>query len=184
MYEENKVKMPYDIAGLLLSAILSDTLLFTSPSTTDEDIEVAKELAIMSKVDIKSYGYEMLKASSTISGLSVNEQIYQDYKTYTVGKVHLSISQLITMDFDEIKNNIDEYVNKLNEMNRVNPGVSALFITDIIKKGSYVIYNSKSEEIIKDSFNLDEIYQGIFIPKIISRKKQVLPLIMEVLSDK
>ena len=69
-------------------------------------------------------------------------------------------------------------------MNRVNPGVSALFITDIIKKGSYVIYNSKSEEIIKDSFNLDEIYQGIFIPKIISRKKQVLPLIMEVLSDK
>ena len=82
------------------------------------------------------------------------------------------------------KNNIDEYVNKLNEMNRVNPGVSALFITDIIKKGSYVIYNSKSEEIIKDSFNLDEIYQGIFIPKIISRKKQVLPLIMEVLSDK
>lgn len=66
----------------------------------------------------------------------------------------------------------------------VNPGVSALFITDIIKKGSYVIYNSKSEEIIKDSFNLDLIYQGIFIPKIISRKKQMLPLIMEVLSDK
>lgn len=184
MYEENKVKMPYDIAGLLLSAILSDTLLFTSPSTTDEDIEVAKELAIMSKVDIKSYGYEMLKASSTISGLSVNEQIYQDYKTYTVGKVHLSISQLVTMDFDEIKNNIDEYINKLNEMNSANPGVSALFITDIIKKGSYVIYNSKSEEIIKDSFNLNEIYQGIFIPKIISRKKQMLPLIMEVLSDK
>ena len=69
-------------------------------------------------------------------------------------------------------------------MNNANPGVSALFITDIIKKGSYVIYNSKSEEIIKDSFNLNEIYQGIFIRKIISRKKQMLPLIMEVLSDK
>ena len=181
MFLESHIKIPKNIAGLLLSAIISDTLLFTSPSTTNIDIEIANSLSQIANLDIKEYGYKMLKASSSISGLSINEQIYQDYKSYTVGKLHIGIGQLITMDFEDIKKNIDEYVKRLDDMSSNNPGVHAIFITDIIKKGSYVIYNSKSEELIKDAFNLSDIKEGIFIPNILSRKKQIIPPIMEIM---
>lgn len=181
MFIEKNVKIPEYIAGLLLSAILSDTLLFTSPSTTQEDIDTANILSKISKTDINTYGYQMIKASSTIKDLSINEQIYQDYKSYTVGNIHVGLSHLITMDFEEIYNNIDEYIEKLDNFTEKHPGVNAIFITDIIKKGSYVIYNTKSESIIKDAFNLKEIYEGVFIPNIMSRKKQILPSIMETI---
>lgn len=181
MFVEKNIEIPRNIAGLLLSAIISDTLLFTSPSTTEEDITSANKLASIVNIDINEYGYKMLKASSSIDKLTINEQIYEDYKSYTVGKLHLGISQLITMDFEKINNNIDEYVNKLNELNSVTPGVNVIFITDIFKRGSYVIYNTKAEELIMNAFNLKEIYEGIFIPSIMSRKKQMLPPIMEIL---
>lgn len=181
MYQEKKVKIPKNIAGLLLSSIISDTLLFTSPSTTKLDVDTATQLAKLAKVKIKEYGHKMLKAASSIEGLSISEQLNQDYKSYTVGKLHIGISQLTTMDFDDIYKNKDEYINKLDSIYELSPGVNALFITDIIKKGSYVIYNTKSEDIIKDAFNLKEIYEGIFIPNILSRKKQILPVLMETL---
>lgn len=181
MYLEKKVKIPKAIAGLLLSAILSDTLLFTSPSTTDEDVFAANKLAKLSKTNINEYGYQMLKASSSIEGLSINEQLNQDYKSYTVGKLHIGISQLITMDFDEIYKKKEEYIEILDTMYELSPGVNVLFVTDIIKKGSYAFYNTKSEEIIRDAFNLKAVYQGVFIPNIISRKKQILPSLMEIL---
>lgn len=184
MFLENKVKIPKHIAGLMLSAIISDTLLFTSPSTTEEDIITANALAKLAKVDLEKYGYKMLKASSTISGLTINEQIHEDYKTYTIGKLHIGLSQLVTMDFDEMYKNINEYVQRLDEINELNPGVHAIFVTDIMKKGSYVIYNTKGEEIIKEAYNLKEIEEGIFLPKIMSRKKQMIPQIMEVLETK
>lgn len=181
MFLEKNILIPKYIAGLLLSAILSDTLLFTSPSTTKDDKVAAENLSRLSNVNINEYGYKMLKASSAINDLSINELIYQDYKSYTVGNIHIGLSQLITMDFDQIHEKIDEYVDKLNSITEISPGVNAMFITDIIKKGSYVIYNTSSENIIRDAFNLKEIYEGIFIPKIISRKKQILPSIMDVL---
>lgn len=181
MFEEKEVEIPSDIAGILLSAIISDTLLFTSPSTTEDDINASERLANIAKIDVNNYGYKMLKASSTIDGLTINEQLYEDYKSYTVGRLHLGISQLITMDFEKINKNINEYVDKLNELNSVTPGVNVIFITDIFKRGSYVIYNTKAEEIIMNAFNLKEIYEGIFIPSIMSRKKQMLPPIMEIM---
>lgn len=178
---ENKVAIPKTIAGLLISAILSDTMLLTSPTTTEEDKTAVSKLAKIAKVDINSYGYEMIKASSSIKGMSITQQIYQDYKSYTVGSRELGIGQLSTMDFEEIKSNIDKYIDQLDEMHSHSDGVYALFITDVINKGSYVIYSTNSENIIKDAFNLDKVYQGIFLSGIVSRKKQVLPAIMNVM---
>ncbi len=180
-FMESKVSIPKYIAGLLVSAILSDTMLFTSPTTTEEDKKAAMKLAKIAKVDVKKYGYDMLKAASTIKGLSINEQIYQDYKSYTVGNRQMGISQLTTMDIDEILANLDDYVAKLKEMRIGNNGVYALFITDVIKNGTYIIYEESSENIIKEAFNLDKIYQGVFIEGIISRKKQIIPAIMNIL---
>ena len=180
---ECDVKIPKDMAGLMLSAILSDTLLLTSPTTTEVDRIVAKALAGIALLDADKYGLDMLKAASSIAGMSVEELIKSDFKTFVIEGKNLGIGQIMTLDFDSIKENIDEYVNKLDEMVNTNYNVVVIFVTDIIRKGSYVIYNSKAEELVKDSYGLQDVYQGVFIPGMVSRKKQMLPSIMEKLEQ-
>ena len=183
MFTENKISIPKNIAGLMLSAILSDTLLLTSPTTTEDDRFAAVKLANIAKVDIDTYGLEMLKAASSIEGKSVEELIKTDFKTYNVGTKTLGIGQIMTMDIDTIFENITEYVNKLNEMVDTNYSIVVIFITDIIKNGSYVIYNEKAANIVSDSFGLKNVHQGIFLPKMVSRKKQILPAILNTIDN-
>lgn len=183
-YKRERVEIPKHIAGLLLSAILSDTLLFTSPTTTELDKLVSMELAKIAEVDINEYGKLMLTEASSIKGLSVNELINQDFKSYPISDNLYGIAVITTMDFDEIKNNMDEYITRLNEMSESEYKGVMLFITDILKGGSYIIYNTTSEELVRGAFDLDSIYEGIFIKGLISRKKQIIPaLIQEVESD-
>ena len=184
MYLEAKVNIPKEIAGLMLSAILSDTLLLTSPTTTEDDRFAAVKLASIAKVDIDKYGLEMIKAASSIDGMSVRDLIKSDFKNYVVGTKTLGIGQVMTLDFDKIKENMDEYVNVLNEMVDTNYSVVVMFITDIIKNGSYIIYNTKAKDVIEDGFGLKDTYEGVFIPKVVSRKKQILPSILSVMEDK
>ena len=183
MFTENKISIPKNIAGLMLSAILSDTLLLTSPTTTEDDRFAAVKLANIAKVDIDTYGLEMLKAASSIEGKSVEELIKTDFKTYNVGTKTLGIGQIMTMDIDTIFENITEYVNILNEMVDTNYSIVVIFITDIIKNGSYVIYNEKAANIVSDSFGLKNVHQGIFLPKMVSRKKQILPAILNTIDN-
>ena len=181
MYKEGHIPIPKNMAGLMLSAILSDTLLLTSPTTTEDDKFAAVKLANIAKVDIDKYGMEMLKASSSIEGKSVEELIKTDFKSYVVGDKLLGISQIMTMDIEKIEENIDEYIAKLNEMVEAQYTIVTIFITDIIKNGSYVIYNDAAAGIIQDSFGLKSIHQCMFLPKIVSRKKQIQPNIISVL---
>lgn len=184
MYLEAKVNIPKEIAGLMLSAILSDTLLLTSPTTTEDDRFAAVKLASIAKVDIDKYGLEMIKAASSIDGMSVRDLIKSDFKNYVVGSKTLGIGQVMTLDFDNIKENMDEYINVLDEMVDTNYNVVVIFITDIIKNGSYVLYNTKAKDIIEDGFGLKDTYEGVFIPKAVSRKKQILPSILNAMEDK
>lgn len=183
MYTEEKVAIPKNIAGLMLSAILSDTLVFKSPTTTEEDIFAASKLAKIAKVNIDDYGYEMFKAASSIKGISIHDLINQDFKSYSVGNHQIGISQVMTMDFNEIEANMSEYINKLNEISSSYLCV-VLFITDVYKNGSYVIYNTNSEDIVKDAFDLNEISEGIYIDNLVSRKKQMLPALLEVIEKR
>ena len=184
MYLENQINIPQDIAGLMLSAILSDTLLLTSPTTTDDDRNAAKRLASIAKVDIDKYGLEMIKAASSVEGMSPRDLIKSDFKSYVVGKKNLGIGQIMTLDIDNITEKLDEYVTVLDEMAETNFNVVVIFITDIIKNGSYVIYDSKSKDLIEDAFGLKNTYEGAFIPKVVSRKKQILPNILSIMEDK
>ena len=165
----------------MLSAILSDTLLLTSPTTTEDDKFAAVKLANIAKVDMEVYGLEMLKAASSIKGKTPEELIKSDFKSFVVGHRNLGIGQIMTMDFDSIKENIDTYVNILNDMVNTNFSIVVIFITDIIKNGSYIIYNDKASKIVEDSFGISNIYQGVFIPSVVSRKKQMLPSILSIL---
>ncbi len=184
MFIEKKISIPKQIAGIMLSAILSDTLVFKSPTTTEDDIIVASKLAKIAKVDIDTYGYEMFKAASSIKGISVNDLISQDYKSYGVGNYTIGISQVMTMDFKEIESNIDEYIKRLDDLKSGNYICIVLFITDIYKNGSYVIYDSKSKDIVEDAFDLKETYEGVYIDNLVSRKKQMLPRLLEVIEKR
>lgn len=184
MYKERKVDIPVHIAGLMLSAILSDTMIFKSPTTTEMDKKAAEELAKIAGVEIDSYGYEMFKAASSIKGISVNDLINQDFKAYSIGSSQLGISQVMTMDFNEIESNIEEYINKLDELKNNSYMAVVLFITDVYKNGSYVIYNREAKDIVQDAFDLSDVYEGVYIADLVSRKKQMLPALLEVIEKR
>ena len=183
MFNAAKVSIPAYLAGLMLSAILSDTLIFTSPTTTQEDKLAANKLAKIAGVKIKDYGKEMLIAASSIKGKTTLEVIKSDFKSYTVGDKTLGIGQVVTMDFLDIKENIDEYVAKLNEMTTVSFDYVFFFINDILKNGSYVLYSDNASDIVVDAFGVKKVYEGVFLKKVVSRKKQMLPCILSVLED-
>ncbi|MCI8575705.1 MAG: putative manganese-dependent inorganic diphosphatase [Bacilli bacterium] len=184
MFEEYKIEIPKNIAGLMLSAILSDTLIFKSPTTTEIDRQAATALAQIAEVEIDSYGRQMLTEASSIKGMSIEDVFFQDFKSYKVGNTTLGISQIITMDFASIKENMNDYVAKLDEIAKGEYGIVTLFITDVISNGSYVLFNTSAKDVVADSFNIPDIQEGTFIPDLVSRKKQMLPNLMDTLEKR
>ena len=179
MYQENHVEIPPYIAGLMLSGILSDTLILTSPTTTDKDREAVERLSFISGVDYRKYGLDMLKAGASLKGKTKEEVLYTDYKNYPVGDYKIGLGQLSTTNPDEILNELDDYVSLINRVCDGNDYyLVALFVTDIIHGGSYVLYSKRAEDIFKRVFKREDLSQGTFLDGIISRKKQILPGIM------
>lgn len=180
LFQEAHVSIPKDIAGIMLSAILSDTLLFKSPTVTEMDIKVANELAKIAELDIQEYGMKMFKAASSVSGMSVEEIIHSDMKYYKNKESDLAVGQVITLDFDEILARKEEFVAELNNMSLVgNYKIALLFVTDIIKNGSYLFFNEEAKEVIEEAFGLENIEQGVYLDKVVSRKKQIIPPLLE-----
>ncbi|MGW8264464.1 DHH family phosphoesterase, partial [Bacillus sp. LR--39] len=103
MYKENNVKIEKEIAGLMLSAIISDSLLFKSPTCTDQDVAAAKELAEIAGVDAEEYGLNMLKAGADLSKKTVEELISLDAKEFTLGSKKVEIAQVNTVDIEDVK---------------------------------------------------------------------------------
>lgn len=179
LYKENNVGIPERIAGLMLSGILSDTLILTSPTTTDLDEEAVVYLASLAGVDYREYGLNMLKAGSSVKNKTKEEVLYTDYKTYPIGEERIGLGQISTTNPDEILNDKNEYIELLNSVAEGNNYYFvALFITDIIHNGSYVLYSSRGEEILRKVYKKEEMVQGMFLEDVISRKKQILPGIM------
>ena len=184
LFREQHVEIPYDIAGLMISGILSDTLGLTSSTTTELDIITVNKLAIDMNIDYKKYYQEMLKAGTSISGLTKLEVLTQDYKNFQVEDKKFAIGQVITMDIDNIMKDKDEYLAIMEDKKNKNELEFILFIvTDVLKNGSYLLYTIGTEEMIKKSFNLASIYEGIFISGLTSRKKQVVPYVNDYLKE-
>lgn len=185
MYHENNIDIPKKIAGLMLSGILSDTLILNSPTTTDIDRKAVQELADIAGVDYQVYGLEMLKAGSSLKGKTKEEVLYTDYKNYPVGNYHIGLGQISTTNPDEILEEKEEYVDLLNQVaDGEDYYFVALFVTDIIKKGSYVLYSKRAEDILKNVYKREDLTQGTFLEGVVSRKKQILPGIMLEMGEK
>lgn len=182
IYKENKIKIPKDIAGAMLSGIISDTLILKSPTTTRHDREAVEQLSKVAKVDYVKYGMEMFKAGSSLKGKTIEEIIYSDFKKFNYDSKNIGVGQVTTTDTDYILDNKEDYINELNNVEDYD--IVALFITDVIKNGSYILFSDKSETILTESFSLENLEQGHYFKDLVSRKKQILPLILEVLEKK
>lgn len=182
LYKENNIKITKEIAGLMISAIISDTLLFQSPTSTEIDEYVVKELNKICKLNIEEYAMEMFKAGTSLEGLSIKEIINGDSKTFTSNEISFTVSQAFTMDYESIFNRKDEYIKEIEnskEINKVNHFV--FVVTDIIKNGSYILFDQNSGELIKKAWNIKNIEEGIFVNDCVSRKQQIVPAIMNAL---
>lgn len=184
LYKERNVNLPREIAGALLSGILSDTLILKSPTATPRDVEAVEELARIAGVDYQVYGMDMLKAGTSLEGMSKEDVLYNDFKLYTINEKTFAIGQFFTMNFDEMKKELDEYVATLDEVAEANNyDFVALYVTDIIKNGSYVIFNTKGQEVVDVCYGKENIPEGYFVENCVSRKKHVVPLIMEIFEN-
>ncbi|MBQ4030531.1 MAG: putative manganese-dependent inorganic diphosphatase [Bacilli bacterium] len=181
LFREAHEEIPPNIAGIMLSSILSDTLLFKSPTTTPLDVEVGNKLAEIAGINIEEFGKQMFKAASSVAGLSVDDIIHYDMKTFNFDNSTLAIGQVITLDFEDIHSRSNELIEELNKMCAYgNYKVALLFITDIINNGSYLYYNEDSKDLLKEAYGLDEIEQGVYMDGVVSRKKQMLPPLLEL----
>ncbi len=185
LFKENKVDIPKDIAGLMLSAIISDTLLFRSPTTTELDKEIAFNLSQIAEVDMEQYGLEMLKSGSSLEEKTTEEILFTDLKTYAFEHTKCGVAQINTLSIEDIDSRKEELLSLIEETAKEdNYHTILLLATDIIKGGSYIYYNKASKELMEKAFEVEDIHQGYFIPKLVSRKKQVMPAILNVFEDK
>ena len=183
LFEERGVEIPRNIAGVLLSGILSDTLILKSPTATSKDKEIVEKLSKIAGVDYQEYGLNLLKAGTSLKGMDKEDVLYNDYKLFTVNGKSFAIGQFFTMDFSDIKKELDEYIDVLDRVAEVNNyQLVALYITDIIKNGSYVLYNRKADGLMGLAYQKD-MSEGAFIEGCVSRKKHVVPIIMEILEN-
>lgn len=182
MYKETNVRIPKKIAGIMMAGIISDTLCLTSPTTTNQDKEALEELSKISGVNVEEFSKEMFKAGTKIDGKSKEEILNEDMKIFPINDKKVAISQILTLNADEILKDKQEYAEIMEKVCKAKDyDIFAFCVTDINSKGSYLLYSSVSEAILKEALNLDKIEQGIYMQGIISRKKQFVPMIMKYL---
>ena len=178
LYKENNVEIPYEIAGLLLSAILSDTLIFKSPTTTEKDKEAALALAEIANVDYEKYGMEMFKAGTSLEGFSIEEIVNMDFKEFDMSGKRVGIGQVMTLDIDAVLSKKEEF---LAYINATEFDMLVLAVTDIINEGSYLIYKGE-DKVISEAFGVDAS-QGVFAEGVVSRKKQLVPKLTDAVKN-
>lgn len=182
-YKENDIVIPKDMAGIMLGAIISDTLLFKSPTSTPIDTKIAKELAAIAGVDIKDFGLEMFKAGTSLVGKTVEEIFNQDYKKFSFGDVSVGIAQVNTMDIDGFmlyKMEMIQHMEQVANDNRME--FVMLLLTDVINATSEVFVAGARPDYVASAFHIELKDHQASLPGIISRKKQVVPVITETLA--
>ena len=179
LFKQNNVTIPVDVAGLMLSAIISDTLLFKSPTCTKLDVITAEELAKISKTDINSYGLAMLKAGTDLTPFSDEELVNIDAKQATLGdNVKAKIAQVNTADIADVmqrKAGIEKVLNA--EVEKLGLDLNLLLITDIINSNSQVIALGSRADLVEKSYNVKLEDNTALLRGVVSRKKQVIPVI-------
>ena len=182
LFKEAKIEIPKNIAGLMLSGIVSDTLFLKSPTTTYFDEHAIASLKEISGVDISSYALEMFQSGTSLEGRSESDVFYNDYKEFIIDGYKLGVSQVFTLNFEEIVVNKDKYLKLIQQIHEGREHyLTLMLVTDIIKEGSYTLFESKHDRLMTMAFG-KYIEQGTFIENIVSRKKQIIPLLINAIN--
>ena len=184
MFDELDVEMPSHIAGLLLGAVVSDTLLFKSPTCTPVDTKIAKKLAKIAGVDIQEFAMEMFKAGTSLVGKTVDEIFNQDFKKFSFDNLQVGVAQVNSMDIEGFlpyKKDMLDYMNKFAEDNNLE--FTLLLLTDIINANSEIFVGGPRPELVEKAFNVQLTDRQGTLEGVISRKKQVVPAITAVMSE-
>lgn len=182
-YRENQTEIPKEIAGLLCSAILSDTLIFRSPTCTDADREAAQELAQIAGIEPEAYAREMFAAGSSLSGKSPEEIFYQDFKKFVVGDVSFGVGQITSMTQEELEAIRDKMIPYMKKA-MAHHGVPMLFfmLTNILQGNTELLAEGNgARELALEAFHLPEDTERILLDNTVSRKKQIIPAMMQAL---
>lgn len=186
IYKEHNLKVPKNIAGLLCAAIISDTLMFRSPTCTAADKEAAKVLAQIAEIDIEEFATDMFRAGSNLKDKSPEEIFYQDFKKFNVEESTFGVGQINSMDGDELKSIKDQILPQL-ESECQKHGIPRVYfmLTNIIEESTELLfYGDGSRELVNQAFQPKQIdNNSAMLPGVVSRKKQLIPGFMLALQE-
>ena len=179
MYDYHKVEIPVNIAAIMMCAILSDTVIFKSPTCTALDIQVVKELSKICGIeDFGALGMEMFKVKSEVEGTPVRDLVMRDYKNFDMHGSKVGVGQLEVVDgsvFDKIKDDLMEDIKKVKDEQNLH--TVALLLTDIMKEGSEILVTSDDTSIFEKAFNCKLENGKVWLDGCLSRKKQIIPFL-------
>ncbi len=177
LYEENGVEITKEIATLMLSAIISDTLLLKSPTTTEDDKIAVEKLAEIAEIDYEEYGLEMLKAGTDLSDFSIDEILSLDAKQIDFKDVKSIVNQVNTADIDEVMEMKDELEAGMEAIiDDEDLDLFMLLITDIVNSNSQVIVLGEKSSLVEKAYGVELEDNTVLLVDVVSRKKQVVPI--------
>lgn len=183
LYKENGIEVPKDIAGLMLSALISDSLLFKSPTFTEEDRKAADELAEIAGVNAEAYGLEMLKAGADLSGKTIEELIALDAKEFTLEDgLKIEIAQVNAVDVEEVMKQQAAFEVAIDKVIAAKGlGLFLFVVTDIINNDSIVLALGEEADRAAAAFDVSLTNRTATLTGVVSRKKQIVPVLTEAL---
>ncbi len=185
MYEENEIEVPREIAGLLCGAIISDTLLFRSPTCTPLDERTAKKLAKISDIDLEQMAQEMFNAGSNLKGKSAEDICFQDFKQFTVNDTIFGVGQITSMSKEElaaIRDMMTEHLPKVLEAHNLN--MIYFMLTDILAESTELLcVGTGARGIALSAFDLPDNAKSLTLKGVVSRKKQLIPVLVETMQQ-
>ena len=186
MYNEHNVSIDKTYAGLLCAAILSDTLMFRSPTCTSTDVDVAKKLSKIAGIEIEAFATEMFAKGSDWSNKTDEEILYQDYKVFNVKDIRFGVGQINALGhtaLNDVKARLQKYLAK--DFSNQNTEMLFFLLTDILEESStLLVYGKNSEKVVSHAFPASvQAADTFYLQGVVSRKKQFIPLIMQALQE-
>lgn len=185
MYKENGVEIPKPIAGLMLSAIISDSLLFKSPTCTPEDVAAARELAQIAGVDADKYGLDMLKAGADLSDKSIEQLISLDAKEFAMGGAKVEIAQVNAVDVNDVLSRQAELEDAMtNIINAKGLDLFLFAVTDILNNDSIGIALGKAADAVEQAYGVKLNNNQALLKGVVSRKAQIVPVLTDTFNKR
>lgn len=186
MYKEKQIKIEKTVAGLMCAAILSDTLMFRSPTCTEADKDAALELAKLAEVDAEELALAMFEAGSDFSEKTEEEILNQDFKIFHAGDVDFGVAQISAMgrqELDKVQKRIEPKLERMLGEKQIQ--MIFVMLTDILNESTYLSYaGADAAQLVASAYHCEPSEAGVMLPGVVSRKKQLIPALINVLAER